>query len=270
MSGDKSLGYLLRHGRGSYELAGEEFNKPPVPNPSLYRLTSPKVVTDKMSVSIPLSDLKKIESLLIATQESQSFSMWLFGGLLNYIKSSGYHPPEIAMFERLCSSITGAQVRSNSFLQKLQAFMTLSRRKLYLSHAPPSIVEEQRSKLLASPVFSEFLFDQNTLDQVLAEHKEDVSTSTNQTLAKTMSSVLPSLVGKKRKLDDSASSLGMASAGSPLSVPKASTCGTSAPIVGGLQSHNRGRGRGGRGGVSGGRRRGDSKGSRNPKKDFQN
>ena len=270
LSGKKGLKYLLQHERGSYHLAGSDADKPPEPNLALPRLTSPKVVSEKMSVSLSLEEVKKIESLLIASQESQSFSMWLFGGLLNYVKGSNFAPPDVALFERMCSSITGAQVRTNALLQKLQAFMVMNRRQLYLAHAPASLNDEQKVRLMSAPVFNDDLFNSTTLESVISEHQGDVSAASNQSLVKAISSVLPSLVGrgKKRSYDEVAP--GMASMASPLSDPKASTSGISASSIGGRNFYNRGRGRGNRGGLSRGRGRGDSKSSGNPKKGFQN
>ena len=168
--GQKSFRYLLNHERGAYQLAGPDTNKAPKPNGSLARLTSPKKVTEKMAISIPLEETRKLESLIISARESQSFSCWLFGALLNYVKSAGFTPPDVALFERLCSSITGAQIRSNSFLHKMQAYLTMSRRKLYLSHAPTSLSDDQRNRLLSSPVFEPDLFDPAVLESVISEH----------------------------------------------------------------------------------------------------
>ena len=111
--------------------------------------------------------------------------------LLELYKEQWYNPPDIAMFEKLCSSITGAQMRYNAFLQRVQAYFIMQRRNLYLFHAPSSLTDDQKTKLLLSPIFDQVLFDQTTLDSVISEHQGDVSNLTNQKLAKAITSVLP-------------------------------------------------------------------------------
>lgn len=262
----KSFRHLLKPERGSYQVADRDFQESPIPNSSIPRLTSPRLVTEKMCVSVPLEDLRRLENTTHALQDTQSFSMWLLAGLLQYIKSAGFQPPDLPMFERLCSSITGAQVKNNACLNRIQAYCVLNRRRLYLSHAPPSLSEEQKLKLMNSPIFGKELFDGPTLDSIISEHQGDVSTKANQHLVTAISSWVGQ-GNKKRKIDESSS--GMASPGTPLSEPRASTSGTSASQVRGQQFHNRGRGRGGRGGVPRARGRGVLKASGNSKKNFQ-
>ena len=270
--GQKSFRGLLKADRGSYQIAGDSCDHSPKINPSFARLIAPnKVIGEKAGMSVPLDEMRKVETSLISAQESQSFSMWLLAALLSYIKNAGFVPPDVAMFERLCSSITSAQVRTSERLQRLQAFSVLNRRKTYLSHAPPSLGDEAKRELLASPIFSQNLFDENTLLETIARHQGDVSTTANQQLVKTVNKVLPSLLdtSKKRRLDSSTGP-GLASAGSPLTDPRASTSATLASSVGGRGSYNRGRGRGGRGRGFGGRDRVVTKGSGNFKRNFQN
>ena len=266
----KRPGFLLGHDKGSYEFAGPpEDHVPPIANPSLSRLTV-RNVNEKNSLSLPLEDARKMESMLLAAQESQSFSMWLIGALLNYIKSTGYTPPDVTMFERICKSFTSGQVRSHAFMLKLQAFLAVSRRQLYLSHAPPSLDVSQKKRLLSESPFNRDLFNDETLELMIKEHQGDVNASTNQNLAIAITSALPVLTGKKRKYNSPNVSSGMAQTGSPLVDPKAPASGSSAPSVAKRWSGNRGRGRGGRGRGSGGKSKGNPKSSENPSKGFQN
>ena len=270
--GQRSFRGLIKADRGSYQIAGSTSHPSPRINPSFARLIAPtKVINEKAGVSIPLEEMRKLENSLIAAQESQSFSMWLLATLLNHIKNTGFVPPDVAMFERLCSSITSAQVRTSEMLQRLQAFSLLNRRRTYLSHAPPSLGDEAKRDLMVSPVFGSSLFDEEKLLETISRHQGDVSATANQQLVKTVNTVLPSLLdaSKKRRLDLSTGP-GVASSGSPLSDPRASTSTTLASTIGGRGSYNRGRGRGGRGRVSGGRGRGVTRGSGNSKRNFQN
>ena len=57
---------------------------------------------------------------------------------------------------------------------KIQAFLVMNRRKLYLSHAPPTLSDGQKVKLLSSLIFSKDLFDQQIPETVVAEHQGDV------------------------------------------------------------------------------------------------
>ena len=269
IKGNRKIGYLLKHEKGSYQLAGDsEESEPAEANPSLNRLTS-RTVTDKMCVSITMEDMKRMESLLISMQEGQSFSMWLMGAILNYIKSCGFVPPDIQMFERMCHSFTSSQVRSHAFMLKLQAYFEISCRKLYLSHTPPSLNDSQKNILLSHPTFSKELFNEGVLEQIIKEHQGDVNTSSNQSIAQSISQVIQPLI-KKRKYEANPSPSGMAKPGSPLVDPAGAASGSSASSVPGRFPRNRGRGRGGRGRGSGGKSRGNPKASGNPSKDFRN
>ena len=243
IKGKRKIGYLLKHDRGSYQLADSEDLEPAVANPSVSRLTV-RPVTDKMAVTIPMEEMKKMESLLVAMQEGQSFSMWLMGAIINYAKSCGFVPPDIQMFERMCHSFTSSQVRSHAFMLKLQSYFELSRRKLFLSHTPPSLSDAQKNLLLSHPPFSKELFDENTLNQIINEHQSDVNTSSNQNLVQAITHVIQPMV-KKRKFEQSAPSSGQAKSGSPLTDPGSSSSAAPAPSVSGRGSGNRGRGPGG-------------------------
>ena len=264
-SGSKRPGHLLAHDKGSYEFAGPaEDHLPPNANISLSKLLV-RNITEKMCISLSLEDARKMESMLMAAQESQSFSMWLIGALLNYIKSTGYTPPDVTLFERICRSFSSAQVRSHAFMLKLQAFLTMNRRNLYLAHAPPSLGTGQKRRLLSETPFGRDLFNEETLDTVIKEHQGDVNASTNQNLARAISSAFS---GKKRKVESSSS--GEAQSGSPLVDPKASASGSSASSVARRWTNSRGRGRGGRGRGSGGKLKVNPRTSGNSGKNFQN
>ena len=136
-----------------------------------------KKVSDKRAVSVPMEELRKMESALIAAKESQSFNMWLVGALIHYAKSSGFVPPDVTLFEWICTSISGAQVRTNALISKVQAYSVLQRRSLALAHAPATLSEDQRINLLSSSLHDERLFAESAIASALSEHQADVACS---------------------------------------------------------------------------------------------
>ena len=197
--------------------------------------------------------------------------MWLLATLLNYIESAGFVPPDVAMFERLCSSITGAQVQTTNMLQRIQAFSVLNRKRNYLFHAPPSLGDEAKRELMISPVFSRSLFDEDKVLATISRHQGDVSANANQQLVKTVTSVLPSQLstGKKRKL------IPQWVQGWLQPVHPSPTLGHLPwplwlPLLGDVVPTTGEEVGGGRGSVSGGRGRGAGRGPENFKENFQN
>ena len=191
--------------------------------------------------------------------------MWLLAGLLNRVQKLNIDPKDAALFERFCLSITGAQVRTRALLQRVLAFTALTRRKTLLSEFS-NLSEDHKDRLLKTSIFAKDVFDPETLETVIKEHVGDVTSRNSETLVKAMASSLSNL--KRARVDRPGSNAPQT--GPRLAQPKASTSVSSPPVVGARQRHNKGKGRGDRGGKSGGGQRGGSRGFGNPKKDFRN
>ena len=97
----KKFSSLLRHRRGSYQVADDaSFSSPPKPNPDFARLIG-KALPSKVSLSIPQEHFTSMEAPVSSLPETQSFNMWLLGGLLRYIKDTGFVPLDVPLFEKL-------------------------------------------------------------------------------------------------------------------------------------------------------------------------
>ena len=225
---------------------------------------------DILPDSVNFKDWEDLEAQCIAAQDSQSFGMWLFSGLLRFFKQDGYVPSDPALVEKFCSSIVSAQVRTNALLQKVQAYHILSRRRMLL-RSIPDLGEAHKSKLMGSNVFSGQVFDQQTLDAVLAQYWEDLGKKTSLSLAQAVKQGLsPSVSNPRKKKKQEKSDKGHMPSGSGLQPSKSSSSGGPSPNAGGSSGGNSVGVRTHRGGKSGGGGRSVTKNSGNQKKGFRN
>ena len=166
-----------------------------------------------------LDDVGKIESSIAALVEAQSFLMWMLAGFLSYILDT-YVPPDKQVFDKFCSSISLSMVDQNTAAASLQSFFALLRKDLYLQHCPPTLNDDQRSKLLNSSPFSKDLFDSEVLQSVIDQHKGDSATAANVAISKHFTGHAGSVPSFKKKdpaaVTQGPSSSGAAMAGTPL------------------------------------------------------
>ena len=269
---DRSFNSLLAHSRGIYHCADDDsVFRPPKPNASLCRLGGSKI-SKKTCVSVSMKDLVQIESAFYSMAETQSFEMWLVSTLLKCLREVIDPGENLAMFERLCSVFSGASVRLHVLGAKAAAFVANLRRSLYLAHMPPTVMPDQKNRLLASDPFSGRLFDPDVLAAIISEHQGDVVSFAHVKLANTLDKIFPSVaVAKKRKRKTPPQvgpPQGAALQGSPLTGPPSSSSTAVAPSFAGQKYVKGGRGRGGRG-RGGYQQKGNPKMSGNPGRGFQ-
>ena len=77
---------------------------------------------------------------------------------IDVFKDCSFVPSDASLFEKFCSSISLASVDQVVMVNKLIPFFLLHRRSLCLSHLPPSVTVDQKTRLLSSPPFSLVLF----------------------------------------------------------------------------------------------------------------
>lgn len=193
----------------SPDLAGS-----PEPNVALGRLSAP--VSQKRSLSISYDECSRLESLGRHQLENNSFSFWLLSTLLNFIKESGFVPPDPSIFEALIQSFSISLVNSSNIAASIATFLQVKRREGILSHLPPHVQQFQKTQLLSSPLAGQDLFEQETIERVISEVKDDSTTSAQLAISKAVK--LPSF--------SSARFLPKASSGGSGVNVGASTCGS--------------------------------------------
>ena len=101
------------------------------------------------------------------------------------------------MYERLCQTFSGVAVGLHALGDKASAYLMSLRRSAYMAHFLPSVVPEQRELLHSGSPFSGWPFDEESLRQIILEHKSDVQVNINASLASSLatslSKVLPIL-----------------------------------------------------------------------------
>ena len=246
--------------RACYNIADEQhFVKPPVFNDLFNRLCM-KSCSTNAQVSVPLEELRRLESAVVGLQEAQSFSFWLVSSLFGYVKESGFVPPDPALYSRLSSSLSMSLVHQCTVAHAVSAFSTSLRRGHFLSHCSPTVTDDQKHRLLASPPFAEKLFDPVVLKEVVEEYEGASATAHNVNVSKALIENMSRWFGKKGK-DTSApgvpgpSGVSPAAPASSSEQPKAGSPLFDASAKGGVYwpRSNRGKGRGGRRGKGGSR-----------------
>ena len=125
--------------------------------------------------------------------------MWLIATLLKCLRQVIEPGENLAMYERVCRTFSGASVRLHTLGAKASAFLAHLRRNLYVAHMPPTVMPDQKARLLASDPFSGDLFDNQLLANIIAEHQGDVVSSAHVKLAQSLDKVLPNLVPKRKR-----------------------------------------------------------------------
>ena len=225
------------------------------------RLTKVKA-TNNSSVTVPIEEFKKIEAALSSLQENQSFSFWLIATMNAYVRESGFVPPDEALFTRLSNSLSLAMVDQARSSFALSACMNLTRRAHFLKFAQSTVSEGQKCRLMATSPFSDRLFYESTLGEVIKEYEGAAATTSHLDLSKAVAKGLFNFTGK-RKFDDS-----QANPGSPL-VPHATPSTSKASAASMFNTRYQGKDRGQKKGGGGAQRGGKSApASQKPAQDF--
>ena len=269
----KDVASLMSHARGIYQLSDDETNyRPPKPNFNVSRLLSSSV-SKRTRMPFSVDEVVRMESVLFSIAETQSFAMWLLSALLKSLRGLVSSPDELCMLERLCRSITSANIKIQSFVVKMSIFLGQARKDFYMSHMSPAVLPDQKVRLALSDPFCGYLFEPDLLSEIIKEHQGEVQVQANVNMAKTIAEAIPVLTqtrGVKRKFAQVNQKIpqGVVGVGSPLTGPPSTGSGASAPRFAGRRMRKRGRGRGdrGRGGVQ---PKGNPNASGNPAKGFQ-
>ena len=164
----------------------------------------------------------------------------------------------------MTSSLSRSLVDQARASFSLSAFTCLARRSHFLKFAASTVSEGQRARLLTSSPYSEKLFDESVLGEVVKEYEGAAATTSHLDLSKAVAKSL--LFSGKRKHEESQASPGsplVPHANSSASTSKANISAMFKPKYGGM---GRGQRKGGRGGQRGGK--GAAPTNQKPSQDF--
>lgn len=107
-------------------------------NESVEALLS-RVPAATRQVSISLRESAILEDAFRGQSEALSHSMWMFSGLVGFLKRDGYVPSDPALFDNLITSVSMGLAHQANIAAGCTTFVGRKRRDLYLSHLPPPL-----------------------------------------------------------------------------------------------------------------------------------
>ena len=153
-------------------------------NPDFARLCGNKVMSDKRRGSVTFAEMQRLESVSQSSLEECSFSLWMMSGLLSQLKRDGFNPSDPTLFNTTISSVSAALSSQTRSATSVSTFMRSKRRESLLAHATVPVSQVQKRKLTVAPGSSDGLFDQDLLEKVASQVKEDAFVSSSMSMAK--------------------------------------------------------------------------------------
>ena len=93
--------------------------------------------------------------------------------LLAQLRDDGYHPSNPALFDKNITSLSAALASQTVMAAGVTDFISAKRQESYLAHASCSVAESVKRDLLAAPGSESLLFDQQLLEKLMSQLKED-------------------------------------------------------------------------------------------------
>ena len=161
-----------------------EFATPQVLNPDFSRLAKNKTISDKCLGMVSFFKLKRMEGCVKALLKANSFSFWLMSGLLSQLKRDGFIPSDPTLFDcHFFTFVFDLKSKADGFC--IVGFYCIKKcRKSYLGHASLPLSAAQKRELLISPGSRSDLFDQELIEKVSVQVKEDSFISSYLSLVK--------------------------------------------------------------------------------------
>ena len=151
-------------------------------NPDFARLCGNKVVSNKRWGSVTFTEMQRLESVSQSSLEACSFSLWMMSGRLSQLKRDGFNPSGPTLFNTAISSVSAAL--SSQARSVVSTFMHSKQRESLLAHATVPVSQVQKRELTVAPGSSDSLFDQDLLEKVASQVKEDAFVSSSMSMAK--------------------------------------------------------------------------------------
>ena len=134
-------------------------------------------------LGVTLREASLLESSSRALSEAQSRAMWLFSGLLGFVRLQGFSLSDSPLFNTLVSSLSKCLAHQASVSASLTAFMGIKRRQFYLTHLPAYFLDVNKRAMLAAPVVcADSLFLESDVTRLLSDTQTSSSLKSQQAL----------------------------------------------------------------------------------------
>ena len=153
-------------------------------NPDFACLFGNKGVSNKRWGSVTFAEMQRLDSVSQSSLEACSFSLWMMSGLLSQLKRDGFNPSDPTLFNTAISSVSAALSSQAHSTATVSTFMRSKRRESLLAHATVPVSQVQKRELTVAPGSSDGLFDQDLLEKVASQVKEDEFVSSSMSMVK--------------------------------------------------------------------------------------
>ena len=152
-------------------------------NPDFSRISQNKNILKSRNSSASLFDLGKVERGVRSILAGVSQCFWLLSSLLAQLRDDGYRPSDPALFDKNITSLSAALASLTTMAAGVTDYISAKRRESYLAHASCAVAESVKRDLLATPGSDSLLFDQQLLEKLVCQLKEDSLISSTASLA---------------------------------------------------------------------------------------
>ena len=163
--------------------------------PDFAHLCGNKVVSNKRWGSVTFVEMQRLERESQSSLEACSFSHWMMSGSLSQLKRDGFNPSDPTLFNTAISSVSAALSSQARSVAAVSTFMCSKRRESLLAHATVPVSRVQKRELTVAPG-SDGLFDQDLLEKIASQVKEDAFVSSSMSMAKLAQSGSSSKTGR--------------------------------------------------------------------------
>ena len=179
----KPLSAVLPKKVRRYTIADSQYFSVAQPiNPDFTRLCENKVVSKKCWGYVTFAEMQRLESVSQSSLEACSFSLWMMSELLSQLKRDGFNPSDPTLFNTTSvSAALSSQARSAA---AVSTFMRSRQRESLLAHSTVLVSQVQKRELTVAPGSSDGLFDQDLLEKVASQVKEDAFVSSSMSWLK--------------------------------------------------------------------------------------
>ena len=182
-------------------------------NPDLARVCGNEVVSNKRWGSITFAEMQRLENVSQSSLEACSFSLWMMSGFLSQLKRDGFNPSDPTLFNTAISSVSAALSSQARSAAAVSTFMLSKRRESLLAHATVLVSQAQKRELTVAPGSSDGLFDQDLLEKVASQIKEDAFVSSFMSMVKLAQSGSSGKTGRTAASGSTRSASGSGSSG---------------------------------------------------------
>ena len=182
-------------------------------NPDFAHLCRNKVVSKKRWGSVTFAEMQRLGSMSQSSLEACFFSLWVMSGLFSQLKRNGFNPSDPTLFNTAFSSVSAALFSQARSAAAVSTFMRPKRMESLLAHATVPVSQVQKWELTVAPGSSDGLFDQDLLEKVASQVKEDAFVLSSMSMAKLAQSGSSSKTGHNAASGSARSASGSGSSG---------------------------------------------------------